>query len=125
MNKEVRISEAEWLVCRVLWQQQPLTANDIVKALSDKTLWKPKTVKTLVNRLVRKGVLGFEKAGRHYRYFPLLSEHDCVMAETEAFLERVFGGAFQPMLAAFLQKKSLSPEQIEEIKRILDKKGDS
>lgn len=123
MKPQTKISEAEWLICQILWQQAPATAEEVVNSLLNKILWKPKTVKTLLNRLLRKGVLGYHKAGRQYRYYPILTQEECIQAETESFIQRVFGGAVQPTLAAFLKHKKLSPKEIEELKRILDQQG--
>ena len=122
MKKMPRISESEWLVMRQLWGRSPATANEVVAALSQKTQWKPKTIKTLLGRLVRKKALGFEKQGRQYHYFPLVSERACARAETKALLRRVYGGALQPMLAAFLDEQELSPEEIADLRRILEEK---
>lgn len=123
MDQIPKISDSEWQVMRVLWGKSPATAKQVVKALSDKTLWSPKTVRTLLNRLVRKEALGFEKNGREYHYYPRVKEEQCVRAETRSFLRRVSGGAAKPMLAAFLEEEKLSRREIEELKQILDEKG--
>ncbi len=117
-----RISDAEWLVMRVLWTRSPATVNDVHVALEPATGWKLKTVMTLLNRLVKKGVLTFEKVGRAYHYTPRLKEADCVRAERRSFLQRVYGGALKPMLAHFLEEASLSTEEIDDLKRLLNKK---
>ena len=117
-----RISEAEWQVMRVLWAQSPLTANEVVEALAATTTWNPRTVKTLLNRLVKKGGLGFEQAGRTYLYHPLVTESACARAESRSFLQRVYGGAFAPMLASFMEGKELSAADIKELRRILNRK---
>ncbi|HOA74635.1 MAG TPA: BlaI/MecI/CopY family transcriptional regulator [Phycisphaerae bacterium] len=122
MKKTPRISDSEWQVLRVLWERSPLTAGEVVEALAH-TRWKPKTIKTLLNRLVSKQAVGFEQEGRGYRYFPLVAEHDCVRAESRSFLQRVYGGALLPMLANFLEHEELSPEEIAELRRLLDSKG--
>ena len=122
MKRTPKISEAEWEVMKVLWRRSPRTANDIVKELTGKTAWKRETIRTLINRLVGKKVLKFEKKGREYHYYPLIAQDECIRAESHSFLRRVYGGAAKPMLAAFLENEDLSPEDIKELKRILDKK---
>ena len=82
--------------------------------------WHPKTAKALLNRLVRKGALGFKKEGRAYLYRPLVKEKDCVDAASESFLERVFGGSLKPMLAHFVEHKKLSDVEIRELRRVLE-----
>jgi BlaI family transcriptional regulator, penicillinase repressor len=123
MKRTPRISESEWQVMRVLWGKSPATANDVVEALGASTSWKPKTIKTLLNRLVKKRALGFRQVGREYQYFPLVAEADCRKEESRSFLGRVYGGALKPMLASFLEDHDLSAEEIAELKRLLDEKG--
>lgn len=120
MQERPPISDTEWLVMQTVWKNPPITAADVVDDLADRTHWKPKTVMTLLNRLVKKRILGFEKKGRAYHYYPLVEQAACVRAESRSFVQRVYGGALKPMLAGFLEDANLSKEDIEELKRILD-----
>ena len=122
MKKIPKISDSEWQVMMVLWEKNPLTARKIVNALSKKTLWKPKTIQTLINRLVAKKAVGYEKIGRLHHYYPRLTQTECVTAETKTFLRRVYDGGFKPMFATFLEDQKLSPQDIAELKRLLDAK---
>jgi BlaI family penicillinase repressor len=119
-----KISESEWLVMRVLWAKSPLTANEVVERLTGKTQWKPKTVKTLIDRLMKKGAVKFEKEGRRYRYYPAIGQDECIATERQSFLRRVYGGTMKPMLAAFLEDAELSEEDIIELKEILEQKAE-
>jgi len=119
-KKTPKISEAEWEVMKVLWSKSPRTANHIVKVLSKKTSWKRETIRTLINRLVQKKAVGFEKKGRQYHYFPLVTEAECVRKETKSFLKRVHGGSIEPMLTSLVEEERLSPERIARLRRILD-----
>lgn len=123
MKVAPKISEAEWEVMRVLWDESPLTANKIVEKLTASTHWKATTIRTLVNRLVEKSVVGYEKKGREYHYYPLVEEAECIRAESHSFLRRVYRGALTPILSAFMENEELSSEDVEELKRILRKKG--
>jgi BlaI family penicillinase repressor len=120
MKKTPKISEAEWEVMKVLWSKSPKTANEIVKVLSKKTSWKRETIRTLINRLVQKKAVGFEKKGRQYHYFPKVTEAECIREETKSFLKRVHGGSIEPMLASFVEEEKLSAEKIAKLRRILD-----
>ena len=120
MKKVPKISEAEWQVMKLLWKQSPMTANDIVETLSKETSWKRETIRTLINRLVRKKALDFKKQSRQYLYSPLVGESECIMEETRSFLERVHGGSIEPMLAAFVESEKLSQEDITRLKQILE-----
>ncbi|AWB42975.1 transcriptional regulator [Paenibacillus sp. CAA11] len=119
-----RISESEWDVMKIFWQISPATANDVIAALSDDKDWKPATIKTLINRLLKKKALDFYKEGKTYYYTPLVSEEECVRAESASFLQRLFGGALKPMFAQFLKEERLTEEEIKELKQILDNKKD-
>ncbi len=124
MAKMPNISDAEWVVMKVFWQRSPLTANQVIEQLSDSG-WNPKTIRTLIIRLAKKKAVGFEKSGREYAYYPLVGEHECVRREAHSLLTRAGSAALKPMLAAFLQEQKLSEADIEELKKILDRKSDS
>jgi BlaI family penicillinase repressor len=116
------ISDAEWEVMKVLWIKSPYTASEVIEALQDRTDWKPKTIRTLLNRLTQKQAISFSQENRVYAYFPLVSEDECVKSETQSFLKRIYGGAFKPLLVNFLKEEQLSAEDIKELKNILDDK---
>jgi BlaI family penicillinase repressor len=116
------ITDAEWVVMRALWQRGPLTTNQVVAALENSTHWKPKTIQTLLTRLAKKRALAFEKKGREYLFRPLVNVDECEHALTRSFLGRFFGGELAPFLSRFVEREKLTPEDIRELKRILDRK---
>ena len=118
-----RISEAEWQVMDVLWQRSPQTANDVVAALARSVEWEPATIKTMLNRLVKKGALKFKTEGKRYLYAPAVTRDACVRTEGRSFLDRVFGGAAGPLIAHFVEDAKLSKDEIAELRRMLDRKG--
>jgi len=114
------ISESEWEIMTVLWEKKPLTANEVISSLQERTDWKPKTIRTLLDRLVKKNVVGVNKEKRIYTFFPLYSQDECQHAEAESFVKRIYGGALKSMLVQFIQEDSLSEEDIKELRSILD-----
>ena len=122
MERLPRISEAEWLVMQVFWSEPGLTADEVVQALRGKVTWNARTIRTLINRLLKKKALKYEKEGRKYRYFPAVSRQRCIKEERRSFVQRVYGGTVTPMLAAFIEEAKLSRDDIEELKRMLDEK---
>ena len=123
MTKKLpRISESEWRVMQVLWEHGPQTANDVVQQLDGRKSWKPRTVKTLIGRLVQKGAVRFEEEGNRYRYSAAVREDECIRSETQSFVRRVYRGAMKPALAAFLEDVELSPQEIEELQKVLEQK---
>jgi BlaI family penicillinase repressor len=121
MSDVPHISDAEWEVMRVAWRKGALTAQEAVQELEHRQ-WSPRTVKTLLNRLVKKGALSTEERGRAYLYRPSVRQQDCVRRESQSFLERVFAGATAPLLVHFVRSGKLSADEVDELKRILNGK---
>jgi BlaI family penicillinase repressor len=117
------ISQSEWKVMKVLWAKSPQPAYDIVASLADTENWHPNTIKTLLSRLCRKKALGTKKYKNLFLYFPLVTEDDCLHAESESFLQRLFGGSVRPLLVHFAERQKLTKADLDELKRILDRKG--
>jgi BlaI family penicillinase repressor len=124
MSKPPAISDAEWEVMTVLWDRSPLMANEVVERLKGRKVWNPRTTKTLLNRLVKKGALDFTTQGNRYLYRPRVKREACVRMESRSFVRRVFGGEVGPMLVQFVRQADLSAGEIEELKKLLDEKGD-
>ena len=120
MKEIPRISDAEWLVMKALWAKSPRTTQELTAELEPDTRWKLKTVLTLLNRLVGKGAIGYEKHGKAHHYFPIVAETETVRAENRNFLKRVYNGSLAPMLAHFVEQSELTPEQVQELRDILD-----
>jgi len=107
----------------VLWERSPLAANDIVAQLARDSDWEPATIKTMLNRLVKKGALRFKAEGKRYLYAPAVTRDACVRTEGRSFLDRVFGGAAGPLIAHFVEDAKLSKDEIAQLRRLLDRKG--
>ena len=121
-DNECKISNAEWLIMRVLWRESPLTTTAIIESLSTETDWSPKTIHSLISRLVKKGALGIDKNSAQYKYYTLVTKEECIKEETGAFIKRVFDGSFYHMVANFINDENISPKEIEKLKQILDEK---
>lgn len=123
MEKNIpSISESEWEIMNVLWDKAPQTANGIILSLQESTDWKPKTIRTLLDRLVQKDVVGVNKDQRVYTFYPLYSQEECQRAETESFIKRIYGGTMKSMLVQFIHEDTLSDDDINELRTILNKK---
>ena len=123
---EPNISESEWLVMESLWEEHPRTASDVATALKPKTGWAINTVRTLLTRLVDKGALSTSKNASGLREFsPALDRDEMVRAESQTFMDRVFKGAAQPLMAHFASQSKLSPEEVEQLKKLLDESLES
>jgi BlaI family transcriptional regulator, penicillinase repressor len=121
MKRTPRISDTEWEIMRIVWAHHPITAADIISRLAAADpSWHPKTVRTLLTRLVAKKALAYEEHGRAYVYEPRVTEQECVAAASGSFVDRVFGGALKPMLAHFIEQKQLTAEELAELRALLD-----
>ena len=117
----MKISNAEHKVMQVIWSaDSPLISKEIVKAFESNSEWKPKTIQTLLSRLVQKDALGFDKQGRHYFYFPKISEEQCLEEVSTSFLDQFFGGSLMPMLSHFAGNKKISKEEADLLRKLLD-----
>jgi BlaI family penicillinase repressor len=127
------ISNAEFEVLEALWQNYPASANDIIAKLNEGTntsthgtddknkekQWHDKTVKTLLNRLVKKQAIGFEKQQRHYLYSPLLERETYTLKESKSLIERMFSGKIAPLVAGFAKQNDLNKDDISALKSLI------
>lgn len=116
----VSISAAESQVMEALWGGGPQSPDEIVRAVAPAQGWGKATVKTLINRLLKKGALRSRKDGGRTVYEPLLSRDDYVSGESQGLLDRLFGGQVAPLVAHFAKRKDLAPEEIVKLRRLLD-----
>lgn len=120
----MQITEAESIVMDVLWARHPQAADEVVAALAEREQWQEPTIKTLLNRLLKKGAIRAEKAGRRYLYSPVLRREDWVLGESQGLLERLFDGRVAPLVAHFSQQRKLSRDDIAELRRLLEEIDD-
>ncbi|RDU38135.1 CopY/TcrY family copper transport repressor [Neobacillus piezotolerans] len=120
---DCKISDAEWIVMKVLWEEAPLTSAKIVEAVSSNKNWSPKTIHSLISRLVKKGFIGVNKEKPLYEYYPLVDKRDSILDETRSFIQKVYDGSIHLMLANFIKEEKISEEEIEELERLLNKKN--
>jgi len=124
MKEIPRITDTEWEVMRVIWAKHPATAAEVIAKLCalDPT-WHPKTVRTLLARLVQRGALTYVEQGRTYVYQPGVTERECLAAASESFVARVLGGSLKPMLAHFVEARRLSKAELQELRELLEDKN--
>ena len=122
MTRTPPVTDAEWEVMNVLWDESPRTANDVIEILSERMKWHATTVKTLLSRLVKKGVVKYRSEGNRYLYSAAIPRQRYVREESASFIDRVFGGETTPALMHFVRNTRLTQEEIDELRRILDEK---
>jgi predicted transcriptional regulator len=114
-----RIGEAEYAVMEVLWQDAPLTAAEVADRVPAERGWSIRTVKTMLARLLAKGVLAHEEDGRRYLYWPAVARADYVAQESGRLIDRMFGGRVTPLVAQLAERDRLTAADIAEIEALL------
>jgi BlaI family penicillinase repressor len=123
-KQSVSISEAESVVMQVFWARGDLPTEDVVAALESHGKWQEATVKTLLNRLLKKGALRARKDNRRYVYSPVLTRDEWLATESHGFIDRLFGGRVAPLVSYFSQQKKLSKKDLEDLKRLIKELDD-
>ena len=114
------ITAAESKIMEALWRLGPLTADEIIAEVAPTEQWGEATVKTLINRLLKKKAVQSARADGRHRYEPLLQRADYVQAESQSLLDRLFGGQLAPLVTHFAEHRALSPEDIARLKRLIE-----
>lgn len=124
MSEIPHITEAEMNVMEVLWQAQPLGAAAITQALESSTGWHRKTVNTMLSRLVKKGAVSFVREKSGHQYSALLERSDYTQSVTGKLVKRFFDGRLAPLVAHFADSGSLSKDDLDEIKTLIEELSD-
>ncbi len=114
-----QISEAEYEVMKIVWKYAPINTNEVTERLTQTTSWSPKTIQTLLKRLVTKQALTYEKQGRIFVYTPLVMENEYVRQESNSFLKRFFDGDITAMVSSYLENDTLSEQELDTLRSLL------
>src|SRR5262249_4042767 len=98
-----------------LWKRSPMTAEEIAGLVADEQDWTETTVRTLINRLLKKKAIAAKKDGRRYLYRPVMKRADWVHEESQGLLDRMFDGRLAPLVTHFSERKKLSARDIAEL----------
>jgi len=124
MKAATKISDAEWEVMEVLWPHQSRTAAEAVGDLAGHRDWSENTIKTMLTRLVKKGVLEAWREGRRFHYRPICSREQAVEAQAGRLLDRVAARDASPLLSFFVANSKLNPEELAALRRLLAEQED-
>lgn len=122
MNKLPQISEAEFEVMKVIWKYAPISTNEITEKLLQTTNWSPKTIQTLIKRLVTKGALTYEKQSRMFIHTPVVKESEYIGQESSSFLNRYYDGDITAMVSAYIENDKLSESELDTLRMLLSQK---
>ncbi|MBC5745725.1 BlaI/MecI/CopY family transcriptional regulator [Lachnospiraceae bacterium MD308] len=119
MSELPQISEAEFEVMKIVWKHAPISTNEITDKLLQTTSRSPKTIQTLIKRLVTKGVLAYEKQSRMFVYTPVVKKSEYIGQKSNSFLKRYYNGDISAMVSAFIENDRLSETDVEHLWLIL------
>lgn len=118
----MKISEAESQVMEVFWgADRALSADDVVAAMNNDRDWSAGTIRTFLTRLLKKKALAATPDGRRYLYRPMIRREDYVHEQSRKLVDRLFGGRIAPFVAHFSERRDLSREEVEELKRLIER----
>jgi len=122
----VNISDSEWKIMNVLWENSPCTITQITKTLSDSTGWTKHTVMAFLKRLEEKGAVYYEDGGKAKQYHAKVPQTEVVMEEVRSFLDKTFKGKLGLMLNTMIKEEALTKTELDELYDILEqgRKGD-
>lgn len=114
-----RITDAEHAVMEALWERPRQTAAEVCELVCTRRGWSLATVKTLLSRLVQKGVIASEPDGRRFLYTPIIAREDYVGGESRRLVDRLFGGRAASLVAHLAENEALSEADFQEIEALL------
>ncbi len=123
MKKLPQISEAEFEVMKVVWQKAPVSTTEVTDDLTQRTDWSPKTIQTMLKRLVNKNALTYQKNGRVFVYSPLIGENEYLEQKSRSFLHRYFHGDLTALVSSYLDNDQLTDSDIDALRDLLSKGG--
>jgi len=121
VTKQV-ITDSEYAIMKILWHtEEKMTVGEVCQALAGKE-WTPSTVSTLMQRLAKKGVIGFEKKGKAHYYFPLLKQAEYSVNESRSLIKKLYDGSLRNLVASLVENQAVSREEIDDLRKMFDLK---
>ena len=121
----VELTRAEWSVIKAVWENEPCSAPAIQERLLKSTSWTYSTVRTLMDRMVVKGVLRARKEGKLTIYQSAVTRAQAQRGELFYALKHAFNGAFTPMVQCLLENNDLDAADLEKLESLIKAKKKS
>jgi BlaI family transcriptional regulator, penicillinase repressor len=119
------LTEGEWAVMHVVWEHEPCAAGTVQETLQDSRNWAYSTVKTTMDRMVAKGLLETRTIRNLTLFSSRVSRADAQRGELRQLLSRAFGGALTPLIHFLIEEEKLTPQEIAELRRLVNRRGTS
>ncbi len=121
-NRNPELTEAEWAIIQVVWENEPCAVPTIQEELEARKSWHYSTVKTLMDRMVTKGLLTTERIRNLILYRSAVTRVQAQKGEIMRAVKRAFDGALTPMMQFMLDEHKLSQKQLAELESLIRKK---
>jgi BlaI family penicillinase repressor len=124
-KQSAELTEAEWTIIKAIWEDEPCSAPDVQQKLAKATKWTYSTVRTLMDRMVAKGLLAAEKVRNLTLYRSRVSRRQAQRSELLYTLKHAFNGALTPMVQCLLDTGELTEAELSQIEDLLKQKKNS
>ena len=112
-NKDMELFDGEWAILKVVWEHEPVTAPTVQEFLQKEKNWAYATVKTLMDRMTKKGLLKTHKIRNMYLYRAAISRAQAQESDIVRVVKRAFNGTFSPMMQFLVESEKLSDEEVQ------------
>ncbi|MGN0514591.1 MAG: BlaI/MecI/CopY family transcriptional regulator [Lachnospiraceae bacterium] len=123
-KKDILLNNSEWCIMEKIWQYGSRTLMELYNELNAENGWRKSTVNTLLQRMLEKGILGYEEEKRAKRYYARIKKEDAAIRETTSLLDRVYNGSVSMMMSTLVKKNALSREEILKLQELLQEVGE-
>lgn len=117
--EHVNLSEGEWKIMKLLWENPPHTIMELTTSLKTETGWSKNTVITMLKRMEKKGAVRFQEGERAKLFFPVAVRQKVIVEETQGFLDKVYRGSLSMMVNSMVEQNSVSKKELEALYEIL------
>ena len=118
---KVKISDAELEVMKVLWENNPLSANEIIALVQKGNDWTGKTIRTLIDRLCSKDQIAVDRTSKQLMFSPLITKKEYEKKMRDSLANQLYGGSVGQLLLNFVDSAELSEQDVQELKKLLDR----
>lgn len=121
-KKVYELTEGEWAILTIIWEHEPCAAPSVQEELEGRKNWTYSTVKTMMDRMVSKGLLKKEQIRNLFLYRSVITKKQAQRGEIMRTMKRAFDGALTPMMQFLLDSDTLSQQQLTELEALIKKK---
>lgn len=119
MKEIPKVFESEYRFCLILWENEPMSPSNLAKLCKEKLMWSRTTTYTVIKRLGERGILENDNS----MVKSLVTKEQVQLCALDELMENRFEGSLPAFIAAFAQRQNLSQDDIDEIKKIIDRSG--